>query len=128
MQCSPPCENGECKGNNYCDCQEGYQLHYIKENYCEPICGIDEEGCTNGTCISPGLCKCFDGFELRASSPFVCVLKVAAMKNPHFKAIATNYINLILALSIVMITGITLILLLNRRHRKVNYNVDEKGK
>lgn len=129
IQCSPPCENGKCKGKNFCDCQDGYQLHYVKENYCEPICGVDEEGCTNGTCTLPGICKCFDGFELFPSSPFVCVLKeVAAMKNAPFKAIVTNYINLILAVLIVIFTGITLILLVNRRHRKINYNVDEKGR
>lgn len=129
MICSPPCENGECMGNNYCDCQDGYQIDYVKVNHCEPICGIDEEGCVNGTCISPGLCKCFDGFELYPSNPFVCVLKgVAAMKSAPYKAIVSNYVYLILALLIVVFTGITLILLVNRRHRKVNYNVDEKGR
>jgi len=47
------------------------------------------------------------------------------MKNAPFKAIV-NYFNLIFALLVVVFSGITLIWLVNRRRRKVNYNVDEK--
>lgn len=106
FKCSPPCEIEECKGNNN-----------------------NNEGCTNGTCISPGVCKCFDGFELHPSTPFLCVLENdTVIESAPVKAIITNYISLTLALLIVGLAGITLILLLNRRNCKVNYNVDEKGK
>lgn len=108
MQYSPPCENGECMGNNCCDCQDG---------------------CINGTYIAPGLCICSDGFELCPTNPFVCVLKgVAAMKNAPLKANVITYVHLILALFIVLFSAIILIWLVNRRQRKVNYNVDKKGR
>lgn len=113
FECSPPCRNGECKGNTSC----------------ELVCGTNEEDCANGTCISSGECKCFDGFELHPSSPFVCVLEnMTSIESAPVKAIITNHISLILALLIVGVTLITLIFLLNRRNHKVDYNVDKKGK
>ncbi|XP_050343679.1 uncharacterized protein LOC126769128 isoform X2 [Nymphalis io] len=58
-QCSQPCINGVCIGDNICRCNPGYLSDANEPSRCVPNC---PGGCPNGVCSAPHFCICNVGY------------------------------------------------------------------
>ncbi|XP_063619171.1 filaggrin-2-like [Cydia splendana] len=60
--CEQPCVNGNCVGQNRCECLPGYNLDPADSTgtRCVPYC---HGGCLNGYCASPNNCVCSEGYH-----------------------------------------------------------------
>lgn len=122
--CDKPCINGWCSDSNVCICDDSFVLNDAL--VCTPICGGLDEICVNGTCLLPGECLCFDGFEKSINSDFICVGSETTRQEVVFR----GYTRYLYVVYIVMtgIAAVVLVLLIMRRHRKVDYSVKKAGK
>lgn len=59
--CDPPCEFGECKEGNVCECCPGYVGINCSEPLCDNKTNSDPEVCNGrGKCVAPNECECED--------------------------------------------------------------------
>lgn len=56
--CKPQCMNGGiCRGNNRCECADGYKGAYCQNAICTRKC------MSNAICVEPDICKCKPGYS-----------------------------------------------------------------
>lgn len=131
--CTPIClcVAGTCNEHNTCECDAGYRLQQDDDGgeICEPICGGLDENCANGTCLRPDECLCFDGFEKSKTGNFKCVLLGSDSAGPEVALAYHRYTRYMYLVYIVLAgtTAVVLVLLIMRRHRKVDYSVKKAG-
>lgn len=131
--CTPICLcfGGTCNEHNKCQCDAGFRLQQDDNggDICEPICGGSDENCANGTCWVPGECLCFDGFEKSRNSDFICVQFGSQTTRNEMGLVYRGYTRYLYVVYIVVtgIAAVVLVLLIMRRHRKVDYSVKKAG-
>lgn len=131
--CTPIClcVGGSCNEHNKCQCEAGFRLQQGDDggDICEPICGGLDDNCVNGTCLPHGECLCFDGFEKSRNSDYICVQLGTEATIQHV-VLVRGYTRYLYVVYIVVtgIAAVVFVLLIMRRHRKVDYSVKKAGK